>query len=155
MDDLHALEEWAGALLAKLGPAARRAAATDIARTLRRSQAQRIKAQQAPSGTPFEARKPRQVRGGKLRKKKGRIKAKAMFAKLRTTAFLKVTSDTSGVGVGFLGRTARLARVHQDGETAQVAPGGPNYKYPVRQLLGFTQADRDMIRDQLLQHLAK
>jgi phage virion morphogenesis protein len=155
MGDLSALESWAGALMANMAPAARRAAATDIGRALRRNQAERIKKQQDPAGAPFEARKPRQGRNGKLKDKKGRIKRQAMFAKLRTTAYLKVTSEADGVGVGFLGRTARLARVHQEGGSSLVAKGGPMYKYPVRQLLGFTQADRDMIRDKLLEHLSK
>ena len=55
--DLHALEAWAGALLAKLQPAQRRAINHQVAIDLRRSQAQRIKAQQGPDGTPYPARK--------------------------------------------------------------------------------------------------
>jgi phage virion morphogenesis protein len=149
MDDLSAIEDWAGSLLAQLQPAERRTVATDIARELRRSQQDRIKDQRNPDGSAYEARK------AKLRSKAGRIKRRAMFAKLRTARFLKVEANGDGLAVGFAGRIAALARVHQDGESAQVRPGGPRYKYPVRQLLGFTAAERDMIRDKLLAHLAK
>jgi len=38
MDELQALEEWASGLLARMQPAARRAALRDVARSLRRSQ---------------------------------------------------------------------------------------------------------------------
>jgi phage virion morphogenesis protein len=157
MDDLTALEEWAGQLLAQLEPAARRKVAVDVGRELRRSQQQRIKAQQNPDGTAYEARKPRLfLRNARLREKEGRIKRRAaMFAKLRTARFLKVEVDGAGLAIGFAGRAARLARVHQDGESSEVTRGGRSYKYPVRQLLGFTEADREMIRDKLLEHLAR
>lgn len=150
MDDLAALEDWAGALLARLSPAAQRQAAADIGRELRRSQKDRIAKQVNPDGTVYQARKPRNLRG-----KAGRIKRRAMFAKLRTARYLKIQTDSDGVAVGFTGRAARLARIHQDGETAEVAPGGTAYRYPVRQLLGFTAAEREMIRDKLLEHIGK
>ena len=148
MDELSAIEDWAGALLAKMAPAARRQAAVDIGRELRRSHKERIAAQRNPDGAPFEARKPR------FREKEGRIKRRAMFAKLRTARFLKVQADSNGLAIGFSGRAARLARIHQDGETGEVVPG-KSYRYPVRQLLGFTDADREMIRDKLLEHITR
>ena len=52
MDDLTALETWAAPLIAKLQPAQVRQLTREIARDLRRSQAQRIAAQVAPDGTP-------------------------------------------------------------------------------------------------------
>lgn len=149
MDDLNAIEEWAGGLLAQLQPGQRRAVAIDIARELRRSQQARIKDQRNPDGTPYEPRKP------KLRAKAGRIKRRAMFAKLRTIQYLKIDADGNGLAVGFAGRVAALARVHQEGETSPVRPGGPRYKYPVRQLLGFTASEREMIQDRLLAHLTR
>jgi phage virion morphogenesis protein len=155
MDELHALEQWAGALLSRMEPAARRRVTVDIARELRRSQQARIASQRNPDGSAYEPRKRAQKKGKKLRQKAGRIKRHAMFAKLRTARFLKVDSDGNGLAIGFAGRVGRLARVHQDGETAPVAPGGPEYKYPARVLLGFTRAERDMIRDRLLALLSR
>ena len=157
MDDLTALEDQLGALLSQLEPAQRRKVAVDVGRELRRSQQKRIREQRNPDGTAYDPRKPRLfLRNARLREKEGRIKRRAaMFAKLRTARFLKVETDSTGVAIGFAGRAARLARVHQDGETSEVTRGGRSYKYPVRQLLGFTEADREMVRDKLLEHLAR
>jgi phage virion morphogenesis protein len=156
VDELQALEKWASSLLTQLSPAARRTAMRDVARELRRSQQARIASQRNPDESAYEPRRARAAKGGKkLREKKGRIKRAAMFAKLRTARFLKVEADASGLAIGFAGRVARLARVHQFGEMERVAPGGPEYRYPARVLLGFTGADREMIRDRLLGHLTQ
>lgn len=147
-DDLTQLEDWAGALLAKLQPAARRQLARTVAIDLRRSQQQRIAAQQNPDGSAYAPRKPKQLRG-----KKGRIKRARMFIKLRQAKHLKATGDAQQATVQFLGRASRIARIHQYGETAEVAPGGPRVRYPRRELLGFTASDRERIRDRLIDHL--
>ena len=68
-DDLRALETWAGALLAKLQPAQRRAINHQVAIDLRRSQAQRIKAQQGPDGAAYPPRKRRKELKGKKDRK--------------------------------------------------------------------------------------
>lgn len=152
-DDLHALEAWAGALLAKLQPAQRRAINHKVAIDLRRSQAQRIKAQQGPDGAAYPARKRRKEFKGK----NGRIKRQkaAMFAKIRTARHLKVKATGDQIEVGFFGWVARVARVHQDGLTDNVIKKGPKYIYPARPLLGISQADRALIRESLLHHINK
>ncbi|VVD31073.1 Phage virion morphogenesis protein (fragment) (plasmid) [Paraburkholderia dioscoreae] len=76
-----------------------------------------------------------------------------MFAKLRQARYLRAESDAAGLVIGFAGRVARVARVHQYGETDRVAKGGPMYKYPARVLLAFTSEDRAKIRNMLLAHL--
>lgn len=150
-DDLRALETWAGALLTKLQPAQRRAINHKVAIDLRRSQAQRIKAQQGPDGAAYPPRKKRK----ELKGKKGRIKRQkaAMFAKIRTAKFLKIRATDNHIEVGFVGRIVRIARVHQFGQEEKISKKAPVYKYPVRQLLGFDQLDRAVIRDSLLHHM--
>jgi phage virion morphogenesis protein len=91
----------------------------------------------------------------KLRGKQGKIKRAAMFAKLRQARYLRAESDSKGIAIGFAGRIARIARVHQFGETDRVAPRGPEYKYDARELLGFSPDDLKMIRDMLLKHIVK
>ncbi|RYD88940.1 MAG: phage virion morphogenesis protein, partial [Sphingobacteriales bacterium] len=54
----------------------------------------------------------------------------------------------------FLGRAARIAQVHQEGLVDQVDKDGPSYRYPVRRLLGFTQAECEQIQQVVLDHLA-
>ena len=149
--ELHALETWAGALLAKLQPAQRRAINHKVAIDLRRSHMQRIKAQQGPDGAAYPARKRRKEFKGK----KGRIKRQkaAMFAKIRTSKNLKVKATGDQIEVGFFGWVARVARVHQFGLQDRVTKKGPAYKYPERPLLGLSEQDRTLIRESLLRHM--
>ena len=150
-NDLHALEAWAGALLAKLQPAQRRAINHQVAIDLRRSQAQRIKAQQGPDGTAYPPRKRRK----ELKGKRGRIKRQkaAMFSKIRTAKHLKVKATGDQIEVGFLGRVARIARVHQFGQKEEISPKGPTYKYPERSLLNIGIQELKIIRESFLKHI--
>lgn len=147
-DDLTALEDWAAPLLSALAPAARRRAARSIALALRKSQQQRIAQQQNPDGSAFEPRK-----GGKLRSKKGRLQRGAMFAKLRRPKYLKARGDGDTATVEFTGRAGAIAAVHQYGRTDRVSKRGPLVRYPRRVLLGFSAADRELVRDVLLAQL--
>jgi len=151
-DDLQRLEEWAGALIAKVQPAQRRQLVRQVANDLRREHARLIAQQVAPDGTPYTTRKNRK----ELRGKAGRIKRQkaAMFSKMRTNTYLRVQADASQASVGFFGKVARVARVHHEGLQDKVAPRGPSYKYPARQLLGFNRADETLLRESLLRHLA-
>ncbi|QDS17512.1 phage virion morphogenesis protein [Xanthomonas arboricola] len=148
MDELTSLENWAAPLLARLQPGERRTLARKIGTELRRLQSQRIGKQQAPDGTPYAPRKQQ------LRQKSGRVKRAKMFAKLRQAKFFKVSASPNAVSMGFLGRVSRIARVHQDGLTERVRPGGPRARYEKRVLLGLSAEDRQLIRDHLLNHLA-
>ncbi len=148
--DMGDLEAWLGALLTQIDGTAQRKLAREIGQSLRRTQARRIAAQLNPDGSAFEARKPQQQT--KARQRPGRIR-RDMFAKLRTTRHLKLQVTEDGVSIGFLGRTARIARVHQDGLRDEVQPGGPTVKYPERQLLGFTSEEIESIKDMLLAHI--
>jgi len=152
-DDLQRLEEWAGALIAKMQPAQRRQLVRQVANDLRREHARLIAQQVAPDGTPYPARKNRK----ELRGKSGRIKRQkaAMFNKLRTNTYLKVQADASQASIGFFGKVARIARVHHEGLPDKVAPRGPSYKYPARPLLGFSASDIAELRRSLLEHLTK
>jgi phage virion morphogenesis protein len=152
-DDLHAQEAWAGALLARLPPAQRRAINHKVAIDQRRSQAQRIKAQHGPDDAVYPARKRRKEFKGK----NGRIKRQkaAMFAKIRTAKHLKVKANGDQIEVGFFGWVARVARVHQFGRQDQFSKKGHVYKYPVRSLLGLSEANRNLIRESLLRHMEK
>ena len=150
-DDLHALEAWVGALLAKLQPAQRRAINHKVAIDLRRSQAQRIKAQQGPDGAAYPARKRRKEFKGK----NGRIKRQkaAMFAKIRTAKHLKVKATGGQIEVGFFGWVARVARVHQFGQQDRVLKKGVMYTYAARPLLGLSELDRVLVSESVLHHI--
>ncbi|MFP7634285.1 phage virion morphogenesis protein [Pseudomonas veronii] len=150
-NNLETLETWAAVLLDRLEPGERSKLARSIGQELRRSQQKRVMAQENPDGSKYAPRKHRNLRG-----KQGRVKRKlAMFKKLRTASYLKVRGDSNGVSVGFTGRIARIARVHQYGLKDRAERGAPDVKYDKRELIGFTQMDLDQIRDSLLSHLTK
>lgn len=146
---LEALEDGAAGLLGQLEPASRNKLARSVGQALRRSQQQRIIAQQNPDGSKYAPRKQRNLRG-----KQGRVKRKLkMFQKLRTASFLRVQGDGNAISVGFTGRIARIARVHQYGLKDRARKGTPEVRYDQRGILGFTDADLDLIRDNLLWNL--
>ncbi|MGY2295016.1 phage virion morphogenesis protein [Pseudomonas yamanorum] len=149
--NLESLETWAAVLLARLEPGERSKLARSVGQELRRSQQKRVMAQENPDGTRYAPRKQRDLRG-----KQGRVRRKlAMFKKLRTARYLKVRGDRNTVTVGFTGRVARIARVHQYGLKDRAERGAPEVRYEQREPLGFTDADLDLIRDGILVHLTK
>ncbi len=148
-DSLVSLEGWLSPLLAALSAQERRALARKVGQNLRRTQAARIAAQSAPDGSDYAPRKAPPTRA---RAMPGKIR-RTMFAKLRTAKHFKVQTTEEGVAVGFLGRAARIATVHQEGREDRVKPGGPTHRYSARTLLGFTDAEREQLRDSVLAHL--
>ncbi|NWD81895.1 phage virion morphogenesis protein [Pseudomonas reactans] len=148
-NNLEALETWAAVLLDRLEPGERGKLARSIGQELRRSQQKRVMAQENPDGSKYAPRKQRDLRG-----KQGRLKRKlAMFKKLRTASYLKVRGDSNAVTVGFTGRIARIARVHQYGLKDRAERGAPDVSYEQREILGFADTDLDLIRNHLLAHL--
>ncbi|MEX1197798.1 MAG: phage virion morphogenesis protein [Pseudohongiellaceae bacterium] len=147
MSDLQALESWVDPLLRDLEPAQRKKLAREIGKALRRSQRERIKAQQNPDGSPFQPRKP-QLRNGA-----GSIRRRPMFTKIRQAKHFKIQVTAGAARVGFFGRVAHIARVHQYGLRDRVSPDGPVYDYPQRKLLGFSEADRALVTNLLIDHL--
>lgn len=150
-NNLEALETWAAVLLERLEPGERSKLARSIGQDLRRSQQKRVMAQENPDGSKYAPRKHRDLRG-----KQGRVRRKlAMFKKLRTASYLKVRGDSNGAAVGFTGRVARIARVHQYGLKDRAERAAPDVRYDRRELLGFTGAELDLIRQSLLEHLTR
>lgn len=149
-NNLEALETWASVLLERLEPGERVKLARNIGQELRRSQQKRVMAQENPDGSKYAPRKKRDLRG-----KQGRIRRRLdMFKKLRTASYLKIRGDSNAVTVGFTGRIARIARVHQYGLKDRAERGAPDVRYDQRELVGLTNADIDIIRDCLLSHLS-
>ena len=139
------------ALIANLSPQARRSLGRKIGQALHKSQANRIARQQNPDGSAFEPRKPRKD----FRKKQGRIKRKAMFAKLRTAQHLKVRSNGNEVSVGFNGASAAIAAVHQYGLQGTVDKNkGFKVQYAQRELLGFAESDVELIENLIIEQLS-
>ncbi|WP_404769232.1 phage virion morphogenesis protein [Enterobacter hormaechei] len=148
MDDLQMVDDWLAALLANLEPAVRNRMMRQLAQELRRSQQQNIRLQRNPDGTAFEARRVT------TRSKKGRIK-RQMFAKLRTTKYLKTAATADSASVQFDGKVQRIARVHHYGLRERVRRNGPEARYPARRLLGVNDEVETITRDTLLRWLSE
>ncbi|MGM8692664.1 phage virion morphogenesis protein [Enterobacter hormaechei subsp. steigerwaltii] len=149
MSEFKPFDNQLAALLAALSPAGRRKLAGEIAKQLRTAQQQRIKQQKAPDGSPYQARK-RQP----LRAKKGRIK-RAMFQKLRTNRYMKASGRENGAVVEFTGNVQRIARVHQYGLKDRPNVHAQDVQYAERQLLGFSQADKQLVETLTIKHLSR
>ncbi|HHT7538549.1 TPA: phage virion morphogenesis protein [Raoultella planticola] len=143
MAELQEVDAWLDVLLAGLEPAARKRMMRELAQQLRRSQQKNIRMQRNPDGTAYE---PRRVTA---RTKQGRIR-RQMFAKLRTTKYLKAIASPDSASVEFEGRVQRIARVHHYGLREWVGEGRKNIKYPARRLLGRTQESDQIIPNTLI-----
>ncbi|MEC5446146.1 phage virion morphogenesis protein [Enterobacter hormaechei] len=149
MSDFKPFDNQLAGLLAALSPSARRKLSGEIAKQLRAAQQQRIKQQKNPDGSPYQARK-RQP----LRAKKGRIK-RAMFQKLRTNRYMKASGRENGAVVEFTGNVQRIARVHQYGLKDRPNVHAQDVQYAERQLLGFSQADKQLVETLTIKHLSR
>ncbi|MCK7081531.1 phage virion morphogenesis protein [Enterobacter bugandensis] len=138
MDDLQRVDDWLAALLANLEPAARNRMMRQLAQELRRSQQQNIRLQRNPDGTAFE---PRRVTA---RSKKGRIR-RQMFAKLRTTKYLKTAATADSASVQFANGVQRIARVHHYGLREKINNSKKQIKYSPRKLLGINGDVEDLL----------
>ncbi|ATX03692.1 phage virion morphogenesis protein [Citrobacter freundii] len=149
MNEFKPFDDKLAGLIGALSPASRRKLAAEIAKELRRSQQQRIKQQKAPDGTPYPARK-RQP----LRAKKGRIK-RAMFQKLRTSRYMKASGRNDAAVVEFTGKVQRIAQIHQLGLKDRPTPHAQDVQYPERQLLGFSQTNKQLIEELVIAHILR
>ncbi|HHT8253589.1 TPA: phage virion morphogenesis protein [Citrobacter braakii] len=148
MDNLHKLDEWLTALLANLEPAARSRMMRQLAQQLRRTQQQNIRLQRNPDGSSYE---PRRVTA---RSKKGRIK-RQMFAKLRTTKYLKTAAGADSASVQFDGKVQRIARIHHYGLRDRISRKGPEVRYTERRLLGINGSTLELVNEGLIRWLSQ
>jgi phage virion morphogenesis protein len=144
VNDLQQLEGWVAPLLSRVGPAARRQLARKIGQELRRSQQGRIGEQKNPDGSAYAPRR--------AQAKSGRVKRGVMFRKIRQAKHLRLRATADEVSIGFFGRVARIARVHQEGLADQVSRGGAWVRYERRELLGFTEAELARMHELLVEH---
>jgi len=146
VDNLHEVDAWLDALLAKLEPAERKKMLREVARDVRRIQQGNMTAQRAPDGSAWE---PRRL---SARTKPGRIKRK-MFVKLKTAKYLKTKATGDSAEVAFVPAVQRLARVHHFGLRDRVSKRGITVKYSERQLLGLNEQTSDIIENIVLSWL--
>ncbi|RDE04689.1 phage virion morphogenesis protein [Sphingomonas aracearum] len=91
---------------------------------------------------------------GKLRRR-GQIRRRAMFRKLRSARYLRSDATDTEAWIGFTGRAAEVARIHQDGLMDAPTLGARKIRYAQRGLLGLTERERGRALDILLEHVSK
>ena len=86
--------------------------------------------------------------------KKQTVRQKQMFKKLRLAKSLKAGATDGEAWVGFSGRAAAIARVHQDGGQDSPSPGQAKVRYARRVLLGLTAPENQRLIDIVMEAVA-
>lgn len=146
IDDVEKLGEWLTPLLNKLSSTERRKLMQTVGREMRRRNQRRIRRQVDPDGQPFAPR---------LRGKRSRIRRAAMFTKLASAKYLRLTTTPNSAAIGWAGRVARIAEIHHAGLRDRVSKNGPMHTYAQRRLLGFSTDDHTALTDLIVTHLSK
>lgn len=115
-----------------------------IANELRRRNRLRVIAQQNVDGSPFPPRSSSASRADAKKK---------LLLWFLDDKRMQANSGENWAEVGFSGRTAELAAVHQYGKTIKVFKNRPQVRYPIRELIGMRQADKQYVRETLAAEL--
>ncbi|GHK16935.1 virion morphogenesis protein [Escherichia coli] len=148
MSELTALQERLAGLIASLSPAARRQMAVEVAKSC-------VPVSNSVSSASRYRRHP--VCGTKAPAgagKKGRIK-REMFAKLRTSRFMKAKGSDSAAVVEFTGKVQRMARVHQYGLKDRPNRNSRDVQYEARPLLGYSSSDLQKVESLIMDALCQ
>ncbi|MDT8758233.1 phage virion morphogenesis protein [Sphingomonas psychrotolerans] len=145
-DDLTEFDAWFGRIIAGMEPGQRARAAFKLGQALRQANLARIAGNVDPDGTPFEPRKHRKDRRGRLRRRG------LMFKGLRRARNWRIIADAEGVEVRPSSSGAdRVGAVSQFGEVDTVGRARDGrtirVRYPERRLLGFSAEDRQLAID--------
>ena len=139
MDAISGLRHWLDQVELQLDPSQKQVLMRKLAQGLRVRFKDRIKQQRDPNGSRFIPRKRNQIgnikRSGTLFKKFGQK--------------LKTEYSSNHASVGFGGRDATVAIVHQEGRTIRPSKNAKSTAYPVRQLVGFSQDDEQWIQREI------
>lgn len=131
MDAIVSLNHWLDQIALRLEPGQRRELMRRLAQGLRVRHRDRIKQQRDPDGYRFIPRKRNQI---------GRIKRQGtLFQNIGKQLKTEYSPDHAAVGFG--GRTAFVAKVHQKGENIKPSKYAKPTQYPIRELVGFSQED--------------
>ena len=137
MDAYSGLDHWLDQIALRLEPTQRRELMRRLAQGLRVRTRDRIKQQRDPDGNRFIPRKRNQI-GNK--KRQG-----ALFQNIGKQLKTEYSADYAAVGFG--GRTATVAEIHQQGKTIKPSRYAKATNYPIRALVGFSQDDEKWMRE--------
>jgi len=92
--------------------------------------------------------------GGSTLRRKGGLRRRAMFRRLSSGRYLRSGVNDRGFWVGFSGKASEIAGIHQHGLRDKPSLRARAIPYPKRELIGATDADREMMINMLCEHLA-
>lgn len=144
MSDFSGLSDWLRRIDTQLDDGQKQALMRRIATRIKQQWSQRIRSQRDPSGAGFVPRKakPRKFRGK-------RVKTGAMFTKAHRQ--LKTAYSSHHAEIGFAGRLAAIMAVHQYGQVAKPSPNAKAVQYAVRETVGFSPEDEQIIIEEFEQ----
>jgi len=145
MDAYAGLDHWLDQIALRLEPTQRRELMRRLAQGLRVRNRDRIKQQRDPDGHRFIPRKRNQI-GNK--KRQGDL-----FQNIGKEIKTEYSADHAAVGFG--GRIAQIAEVHQEGKTIKPSRYAKATKYPIRALVGFSKDDEKWIQNEIFNFLLK
>ena len=148
MSDFARLPQYTNEILQKMSPGERAKISRTIGREVRNSQKQRNTSQHNTDGSSYAPRKKRS-----RDRMKGKVRNK-MFSKIKSLTYLKVMSNADSIDIGFAGRIARIARVHQYGLRDRADKNAPSVQYAKRELLGLTENEMTNITSLLEKHIS-
>ena len=140
---------WLDSLAKKLSSSERWKMLNAVIREVRKGQQDRIGRQQNPDGSPYIPRKPR------LQDKKGKIKRRAMFAKLRTNKYMRIHTTADSAKVYVPGQAGYIGSFHQFGLRGRVDRRSKNMTtYPKREILGISPQEQKQIEAKIISYIA-
>lgn len=144
MSDFSGLSDWLRRIDSQLDDGQKQVLMRRIATRIKQQWSQRIRSQIDPSGAGFVPRKakPRKFRGK-------RVKTGAMFTKAHRQ--LKTAYSSHHAEIGFAGRLAAIMAVHQYGQVAKPSPNARAVQYAVRETVGFSPEDEQIIIEEFEQ----
>lgn len=141
-DNFEELDPWLERISKQLNAQQKTRLNRRLSTKLRTVWKRRIKAQKDPDGKRFTPRKRDGV---------GSIRRGAMFQRL--PKMLKTSYSSNRAKIGFAGRTAEVMAVHQFGETIKSNSNSKPTRYPVRETVGFSDEDKQLIINEIREFL--
>ncbi|MBB5985304.1 phage virion morphogenesis protein [Sphingobium lignivorans] len=81
------------------------------------------------------------------------IRQRAMFRRIRRSGVMLANASDQEAWVGFAGRVAAVARIHQLGLFDKPSANAAEIRYAMRELLGFSAQDRAMVLEATIDHI--
>ena len=83
---------------------------------------------------------------------RGQATRNKMFKHVRNAQYLRIKKTTQGAEIGFNAQLSNILNIHQFGLMGEVEKGGKYTKYARRELLGFSQEEKLMIENEVINY---